>query len=184
MSKFYSLKSLCVSCWTAYILQDDTRSIRYQITRLSWNTTVDNRHTRTWNRPQPYLSNPHSHPAIHGQDFISISNHDFLCISNTSEEGVLQVPPIPPLIRSPSDIWLRIQIMKPLAIQSPPVSRVTFSGLGVQVTAYPALTVRFNTAFMQPAAYMYKINCKRLTIYCAVSLVIKPLLPRKNNGKP
>ena len=25
-----SSKTLCVSCWTAYILQDDTRSLQYQ----------------------------------------------------------------------------------------------------------------------------------------------------------
>ena len=33
----YSLKTLCVSCWTAYILQDDTRSLQYQGT-VSWMT--------------------------------------------------------------------------------------------------------------------------------------------------
>ena len=31
LNKTYSLKSLCVSCWTAYILQDDTRSLQYQV---------------------------------------------------------------------------------------------------------------------------------------------------------
>ena len=27
-------KTLCVSCWTAYILQDDTRSLQYQVHRI------------------------------------------------------------------------------------------------------------------------------------------------------
>ena len=30
MNKTHSLKTLCVSCWTAHILQDDTRSVQYQ----------------------------------------------------------------------------------------------------------------------------------------------------------
>ena len=25
------IETLCVSCWTAYILQDDTRSLQYQV---------------------------------------------------------------------------------------------------------------------------------------------------------
>ena len=30
------IKTLCVSCWTAYILQDDTRSIQYQAAPFSF----------------------------------------------------------------------------------------------------------------------------------------------------
>ena len=28
------IETLCVSCWTAYILQDDTRSVQYQVSKL------------------------------------------------------------------------------------------------------------------------------------------------------
>ena len=31
MNKTYSLKNFVLSCWTAYILQDDTRSLQYQL---------------------------------------------------------------------------------------------------------------------------------------------------------
>ena len=31
--KTYSLRPHCVSCWTAYVLQDDTRSLQCQVVR-------------------------------------------------------------------------------------------------------------------------------------------------------
>ena len=31
LNKTYSFRPHCVSCWTIYILQDDTRSLQYQV---------------------------------------------------------------------------------------------------------------------------------------------------------
>ena len=42
LNKTYSLRPYCVSCWTAYILQDDTRSLQCQdnfneLRHVCWN---------------------------------------------------------------------------------------------------------------------------------------------------
>ena len=39
------IKPLCVSCWTAYILQDDTRSSQYQVNLPKFNSSVVTKHT-------------------------------------------------------------------------------------------------------------------------------------------
>ena len=41
MNKSYSLRPHCVSCWTTYILQDDTRTLQCQVSLLRLSHHVD-----------------------------------------------------------------------------------------------------------------------------------------------
>ena len=60
-NKTQSLKKNCVSCWTAYILKDDSRSLQYQIFSGNYrmNTAIDsNVIFYTLQKPPRLISSP------------------------------------------------------------------------------------------------------------------------------